>query len=148
MNFNLDGFAVMLPALALLWVVNKRANPGGKGKTVVNIIKMLLAGAAGCGMVYTFLGSAVAVVIGWVSGMSPALKIGIPLALVIIAAGVAICDIAFDRQADKGAQTAAVLAPTLLALVIAGSLGHSGRTAVHDTYQQLHAQVTKMGGRG
>lgn len=147
MNFNLDGFAVMLPALALLWVANKRANPRGRGQTAVNIIKMILAGAAGCGMVYTFLGSWLAAAIGWVSGISPALKIGVPLALVFVAAGIAILDIAFDKQADKGAQMAAIVAPTLLALVVAGSLGLSGRNAVHDTYQQLHVQVAKMGGR-
>ena len=147
MNFNLDGFAVMLPALALLWVANKKANPRGKGQTAVNVIKMILAAAAGCGMVYTFLGSWLAAAIGWVSSMSPALKVGVPLALVFVAAGIAILDIAFDRQADKGAQMAAIMAPTLLALVVAGSLGLSGKNAVHDTYQQLHSQVVKMGGR-
>ena len=98
-------------------------------------------------MVYTFLGSWLAAVIGWVSGISPALKIGVPLALVFVALGIAILDIAFDKQADKGAQMAAIVAPTLLALVVAGSLGLSGRNAVHDTYQQLHIQVAKMGGR-
>lgn len=147
MNFNLDGFAVMLPALALLWVANGRANPKGKGQTAVNVIKMLLAAAAGCGMVYTFLGTWLAAIVGWISSMSPALKVGVPLALVIIAAGIAILDIAFDKRADKGAQMAAMMAPTLLALVIAGSLGLSGKNAVHDTYQQLHSQVVKMGGR-
>jgi hypothetical protein len=147
MNFNLDGFAVMLPALALLWAVNKKGNARGKSQTVINVAKMFLALAAGCGMVYTFLGSGLAAGIGWVSGMSPALKVGVPLALVLAAGGLAILDIAIDRTADKGAQVAAILTPTFLALVVAGSLGLSGGNAVHDAYQQLHAQVVKIGGR-
>ena len=148
MSFNFDGFAVMLPALALLWVINKRGNVRGKTQTAINIIKMVLAFLAGCGMVYTFLGSWLASVVGWVSHMSPGLQIGVPLALVFIAGGAAILDIACDKQADKGAQFCAIIAPTLLALVVAGSLGHTGGSAVHTTYQQVHTQLAKMGGRG
>lgn len=146
MNFNLDGFAVMLPALALLWVINKRANPRGGGQKAVNIIKMGLAFVAGCGMVYTFLGTGLAGLIRWVSGISPGLRDGLPLALVFILAGAAILDIAFDKRADKGAQFCAMLAPTILVLVVAGAIGSSGGHAVHTTYQEARAQIVKIGG--
>jgi hypothetical protein len=146
MVFNLAGFAVMLPALGALWAFNKKGNARGKLQTVINWLKMGLAFVAGCGMAFTFLGSGLAAVIGWVSGLSPALKVGIPLALVLAAGLLALLDIAFDKQADKGAQIAAAITPTLLALVIAGAIGVSGGHAVHTTYNQMHAQFVKMGG--
>jgi hypothetical protein len=97
MVFNLAGFAVMLPALGALWAFNKKGNARGKLQTVINWLKMGLAFVAGCGMAFTFLGSGLAAVIGWVSGLSPALKVGIPLALVLAAGLLALLDIAFDR---------------------------------------------------
>jgi hypothetical protein len=136
----------MLPALALRYVINKRVNPRGKGQTAVSILVMLVSLIAGLGMAYTFLGDFLAWGIDWVSGMSTALQIGIPLALTIVAVGVALADIAFDRRADNAAQFSAILAPTMLALVVAGSIGATGGNAVHDTYQRLHTQVVKMGG--
>lgn len=146
MHLHLEGFALMLPALALRWVINKRVNPRGKAATAVSVIVMLVSLIAGLGMAYTFLGDFLAWGVDWVSGVSTALKIGIPLALTIAAVGVAIADIAFDRRADNAAQFSAILAPTMLALVVAGSIGASGGNAVHETYQRLHTQVVKMGG--
>ena len=72
----------------------------------------------------------------------------IPLCLAIIAVGVAAADIACDKKADKGAQAAAIMFPVLLALVIAGSMGHRGGNAVHQATKQLQAQITKLGGSG
>lgn len=148
MHLHLEGFAVMLPALALRWVINKRVNLRGKGQTAVSVLVMVVSVIAGLGMAYTFLGDLIAWGIGGVSSFAPALKVGIPLALTIAAAGVAIADIACDRRADNAAQISAILAPTLLALVIAGSIGSSGSSVVHNGYQQVRTQVAKMGGNG
>lgn len=146
MHLHLEGFAVMLPALALRWVINKRVNPRGKGAMAVSIIVMAVSVIAGLGMAYTFLGDLIAWGIGWGEHFSPALKVGLPLALTIAAAGVAVADIAFDRRADNGAQMSAIIAPTLLLLVVAGSIGHAGGSAVHNSYQQVRTQVAKIGG--
>lgn len=146
MHLHLEGLAVMLPALALRWVINKRVNMSGKGAGVVSVIVMIVSVIAGLGMAFTFLGDILASAINWVSGADNALKIGIPLAVTIAAVGVAIADIAFDRRADNGAQYAAILAPTMLFLVVAGSLGHTGGGAVHDGYKEVRAAVVKMGG--
>jgi hypothetical protein len=162
------GWLVFLPAWVALWVVNKRVNPkgggggGGKGapaaggggfkvRDIVAVITMLLAFVAGCGLAFTFVGSGLAWVVtkGSAAAASsvhqPGIAWGVPIALTIAAIGIAAADIAFDRKADKGAQYAAMLMPTFLALIVAGSIGVTGGNAVHSVYDQARAYITSMG---
>jgi hypothetical protein len=149
MGLHLEGLALVLPALALRWVLNTRVNPKKPGmKVAKSIVMTLTCLICGLGIAYSFVGDLIAWGIHAVSGMSDALAIGIPLMCVIVTAGVVIADITHDKNADRGAQTAAMLAPTMLALVIAGSIGASTHQAVKGSYDTVHNAVVKMGGHG
>lgn len=145
------GWVVLLPALALLHVFNKRVNPR-KGQNAVSVITMGLAIVAGCGLAYTFAGQWIAGFVSWVgsllsnlSGQNVALGVSIGITLLLV--GIAVADIAFDKRADKGAQIAAVLFPTLVALVIGGSMGKTGGDAIKTVNTQMASFVTKAGGK-
>jgi hypothetical protein len=145
------GWTVLLPALAVLHVFNKRVNPR-KGQNAVAVITMLLAIVAGCGLAYTFAGQWLAGFVSWLGSLLSNLfgqnaAIGLSIGLTLLLVGVAVCDIAFDKRADKGAQIAAVLFPTLVALVIGGSMGKTGGDAVKTVNTQMASFVTKAGGK-
>lgn len=143
-----QGWIVALPALAVLYVINKRIKGKlNKGRDTVAVITMLVAVIVGCGLAFTFVGKLLA---GFVSGCGHLLNsmtgenigIAVPIALTLVWAGIAIADIAVDRQADKGAQWAAALMPTLLALVIGGTMGVSGSSAVSQVNTRVASFVT------
>lgn len=147
MGLHLEGLALVLPALALRWVLNTRINPK---KPNAKMVKAFLMTATclicGLGIAYSFVGDFISWGVHAIAGMNTALAVGIPLALVIVTAGVVIADITHDRNADKGAQTAAMLAPTMLALVVAGSIGASTHSAVKSSYDVVHTQIAHMSG--
>lgn len=145
-NLHLEGLALVLPGLALRWVLNKRFNPKGNGKKHVAIAVVAVCLIVGLGIAYSFVGDWLAAAIRGLAGTSSALTVGVPLACVIATAGVVIGDVMYDRTADKGAQFAAMLAPTMLVLVIAGTVGASGGNAVRGSYDTIHATVVKMSG--
>lgn len=141
------GWAIMLPTLAALYVINKKANPRKRGMvTFVAVLTMVVAAAAGVGVAYTFLGDWTAGLIGWAGSMGGHwFSLGLGVALVVLFAGIAILDIAFDREADKGAQFAAIIMPTLLLLVVGGAMGGHGGDAVRQAKTQLMAVVQTAG---
>jgi hypothetical protein len=134
------------------WVVNKKVNPRGRGASTVSIITMLLAAVAGCGLAYTFAGRWVAAVVSWVGRIlanitgEGGVAAGVAIAVTLALLGFAIADIAYDRRADKGAQFSAFLMPTMLALVIGGTLGQTGGGAVSSVTSQVAAFVSQIGG--
>jgi hypothetical protein len=147
------GWLVMLPAAALLWVINKRVNFGGKGKDAVAVITMAVAFIVGCGLADTFLGRLFA---GLISGTGSILSnvtgeagftTGIAIATAIALVGVAFADIACDREADSGAQLAAILFPTVVYLVVGGTMGHTGGEAVEAVNTQMAQIFSGLGGR-
>lgn len=141
------GWLVALPTLAALYVINKRVNPRNRGRIIVAVITMLVAAAAGCGLAYTFAGDWTAGAISWVGGFfhNNDTAAGLNIALVVLFGGIAVADIAFDRTADKGAQFAAIIMPTLLALVIGGSLGKTGGDAVKATRDHMATMYSQLG---
>lgn len=148
------GWVVLGAGLAMLYVFNKRVNPYGKGTKAVAIITMLLAAIAGCGLAYTVGGKWIAGGIGFVGkGLAevahePNLVLAVSVTVTVVTVGVAVADISFDKKADKGAQFAAVLMPTLLALVIGGSMGKTGGDAVQTVNDRVGSIVKDLGGDG
>ncbi|HEY0934643.1 MAG TPA: hypothetical protein VGD91_12975 [Trebonia sp.] len=145
------GWIVALPALVALYVINKRFKGKGKAKKAIAITTMAVAAAAGVGLVFTFVGVLVADVVGWIAHGASTLSgdnfaVAIPLAVTLLAIGIAVADIAFDKKADRGAQIAAVLFPTLLALVVGGALHKTGGAAVDQVHQQMQVYMTRLGG--
>lgn len=138
------GWIVALPALAVLYVINKRVNPRGKSRDAVAVATIVIAFIVGTGLTYTWVGS----LVGWSVGWTGKLSTAIPLALAIVAVGSAAADIAYDRKADSVAQIAAVAFPILVALTIAGAMHHTGGNAVHATYMQMASFVTTHIGTG
>lgn len=143
------GWIVLLPMLALLRVINRRANPEGRrAKTVAAVLTMVVAVAAGVGFAYTAPARWTATAIAWAGtpfGADGAL--GLTIALVVTAVGTAVCDIGFDRVADKGAQFAAIVFPMLILLTVGGAMGHTGGDAVSSSYAQLAAYAHQIGGK-
>lgn len=146
------GWIVLLPALAVLYVFNRRVNPKKVGKKAVAVMTMGLAVVAGCGLTFTFAGQWLAAFVSWVgsacsnlSGQDVAL--GVSIAVTVLMVGIVAADIAFDKKADKGAQMAGILFPTLVALVIGGSMGKTGGDAVKTVNTQMASFVTKAGGK-
>lgn len=144
------GWLVALPTLAALYVINKRVNPRNRGRVVVAVITMLVSFGAGCGLAYTFAGQWIATFVSWVgtalghfAGNGAAQ--GVSIALTVLLVGVAVADIAFDRTADRGAQFAAIIVPTLLLLVVGGALHKTGGDAVKTTQTQLSVLWSQMG---
>lgn len=149
MGLHLEGLALILPGLALRWVLTKRVNPKKPNAKIAKAF--IMTGTClviGLGIAYSFLGDWIAWAIHSVAGMSSALTIGIPLACVIATVGVVFADVTHDKTADKGAQTAAMLAPTMLALVVAGSIHASTHQAVKGSYDTVHNEIVKLGGHG
>jgi hypothetical protein len=145
------GFIIVLPGLAVLWLLNKKIKPKGKVKKWFNVATMATALVVGVGLAYTILGRWVADVVGWISSLLSHLTgidlaVAVALALTLAMAGWAYADIAHDRKADKGAQFAAILAPTLLLLVIGGALHSSGGGAVQTAETHLQALMAHLGG--
>jgi formate hydrogenlyase subunit 3/multisubunit Na+/H+ antiporter MnhD subunit len=143
------GFIVALPALAALWMFNKKFKKA-KSKKWFSYLVMLIAGCVGVGLVFTFVGAWTAGGVSWGAGMLSKLTgvnldVAVSLALTLAMLLWAIGDIAYDKKADKGAQFAVIILPTLLALVVGGALGHTGGDAVHSTYNQLQALMSRMG---
>ena len=146
------GWLVALSMAALLYVFNKRVNPRGRSTNAVAIITVIIAMGVGCGLAFTFVGrwiaggiSAIASGLTNVTGES--MTIAVPIAITIIAVGVAVADIAYDKKADSGAQFAAVLMPILLALVVGGAAGKTGGDAVRSVNVQIASVMTDFGGR-
>jgi hypothetical protein len=148
------GFIVALPCMAVLYVLNKRIKGKQKGKqpkAIVSIFTLLVAFAVGCGLAYSFAGRWFADLVSFggrfISSISHThLTNAIALALTLLAILWASADVLYDRKADKGAQIAVVLLPTLLALVVGGQLGASGGNAVQTSFDQLFSLVGQMGG--
>lgn len=145
------GWIVALPALVALYVINKKFKGKGKAKKIIAIVTMVVAGLAGVGLTFTFLGSWTATVVGWigraitdVSGDD--LTRAVPLALTLLAILGAAADVAFDKKADKFAQFSMVLLPTLLVLVVGGALHKTGGGAVDSINQQARMFMTRLGG--
>ncbi|TDD97680.1 hypothetical protein [Actinomadura rubrisoli] len=144
------GWVVLLAGLATLYVFNKRVNSQRNAKAVA-VITMLLAATAGCGLAHTVVGKGVAGSVSFVGkgaadlADEPDLVLAVSVAVTIIMVGIAVADISFDKQADKGAQFAAVVMPTLLALVIGGSLGKTGGDAVETVNTKVAAFVSDLG---
>lgn len=146
------GWVVFIAALAMLYVFNKRVNPR-RGQNAVAVATMLLAGIAGCGMAFTFVGRWLAAIVSWAGRIAanlanePGVALAVSIGVTLLMAGIAVADISFDKRADKGAQFAALLMPTLLAVVIGGSLGHTGGDAVRTVNTSVASFVTQLGGR-
>ena len=148
------GLVVALPALAVLFVLNKRikGKPKGKqAKAAVAIGTLVIAFAVGCGIAYSFLGRWGASALSWSAGLlagfaGSGVEHAVPLALTVLAILWATGDVLYDRKADKGAQVAVIVLPTLLALVVGGQLGTSGGNAVEAFFAQAHTLVSQLGG--
>lgn len=146
------GWIVLLPTAAVWWVVNKKVNPRGRSATAVSIITMLLAAIAGCGLAYTFAGRWIAAAVAWVGRFlanltgEAAIATGLAIAVTLLVLLIAVADIAYDKRADRGAQMSAFLMPTLLALVIGGSLGATGGGAVQEVTTNVSTFMSEIGG--
>lgn len=146
------GWVVLLPTAVVWWVVNKRVNPHGRGASAVSVITMLLAAIAGCGLAYTFAGRWIAAAIGWFGNLlanltgEAGIAAGFAIAVTLFTLLVAVADIAYDKKADRGAQFAAFFMPTLLALVIGGSLGATGGGAVQEVTTNVSTFMSQIGG--
>jgi hypothetical protein len=146
------GWVVLLPTAAVWWVVNKRVNPHGKGASAVSVIAMLLAAVAGCGLAYTFAGRWLAAGVAWFGRFlanltgEAGIASGIAIAVTLLVVFIAVADIAYDKKADRGAQMSAFLMPTLLALVIGGSLGATGGGAVQEVTANVSTFMSQIGG--
>ena len=146
------GWVVLLPTAAVWWVVNKKVNPHGKSASAVSILTMLLAAVAGCGLAYTFAGRWIATVIAWFGRLlanltgEASIATGLAIAVTLFALLAAVADIAYDKKADRGAQFAAFVMPTLVALVIGGSLGQTGGGAVHEVTTNVSSFMGQIGG--
>lgn len=148
------GLVVALPALAVLFVLNKRIKgkpKGRQGKAAVAVFTLVIAFAVGCGIAYSFLGRWGASALSWVAGLlasfaGAGVENAVPLALTVLAILWATGDVLYDRTADKGAQFAVIVLPTLLALVVGGQLGASGGNAVSVFFTQAHSIVSQLGG--
>lgn len=146
------GWVVLLPTAAVWWVVNKKVNPHGKSASAVSILTMLLAAVAGCGLAYTFAGRWIATGIAWAGRIlanltgEASIATGLAIAVTLFALLVAVADIAYDKKADRGAQFAAFMMPTLVALVIGGSLGATGGGAVHEVTTNVSSFMGQIGG--
>lgn len=144
------GFGVFIPALALLYVINKRVKGkvgGRRGRDVVAILTMLIAVAAGCGLVYTFVAPLVAGLIGLPAHFNYWLGLGVSVGAVLLFVGIATADIVVDRTADGGAQFAGIITPTLLVLVAGGVMGHTGSDAVKTVNTEMTAIVKQIGAK-
>lgn len=151
------GWVVALPALATLWALNKKfRGKGGKGrgkaKTIIALVTMGTAAVAGCGIAYTFAGRWLAGLVGWVSGTAAGvageagIAMAIPIAITVGLVLVAAADLAYDRVADKGAQIAVAVLPTMLFLVVGGALGETGGEAVRTVTTQMSTVIGQLGG--
>ena len=146
------GWVVLLPTAVVWWVVNKRVNPNGRGAKAVSILTMVLAAIAGCGLAYTFAGRWIAAGIDWFGHLlanltgEASIAAGFAIAVTLFALLVAVADIAYDKKADRGAQFAAFVMPTLLALVIGGSLGQTGGGAVQEVTTNVSSFMSQIGG--
>lgn len=142
----MEGWAVLLPGIALLVVFNKWVNPQ-KGENYVAIATVLIAAAAGCGLADLFLGHWIADLIAWLGSTAGGGKVelGINVSIAILLIGAVVCDIAFDKKADKAAQISALLLPTILALVVGGALHQRGGDAVDSVRAKMVSFVTQAG---
>ena len=146
----MGGWLIALPFLVALRVINKRFKGKGQAKTAVSVVTMSVAFIAGCGLAFTFAGEWFAAALSFgarVAGkVSPDLGAAIPIAATVLAVLVAVADLAYDRKADRGAQIAAVLMPTLLALVVGGSMGATGGEAVRTVNSSVTSFMSQLGG--
>jgi hypothetical protein len=148
------GWIVGLVSLAVLVGINKwiKGKGGKRAKKVIALATMAIAFACGCGFASTVLGQWGAGALGWATGLlagwfgeqgvATALHIGLAVLLVLCAAA----DIAYDRKADKGAQMAAVVLPTLLLLVVGGAMGQHGGEAVRLVNTEMASLISTLGG--
>lgn len=146
------GWVVLLPTAAVWWVVNRKVNPHGRGASAVSVITMLLAAIAGCGLAYTFAGRWIAAAVAWLGRFlanmtgEAGIASGIAIAVTLLVLLIAVADIAYDKKADRGAQMSAFFMPTLLALVIGGSLGATGGGAVQEVTTNVSTFMGQIGG--
>ncbi|TYK45123.1 hypothetical protein [Actinomadura decatromicini] len=148
------GWVVLLPTAAVWWVINRKVSPKRPGlATMVSIATMALAWIAGCGLAYTFAGRWIATIVSsWAGGGlaritgEPGIRAGFVIAVTLLAVLIAVVDIAQDRRADGGAQFSAFFMPTLLALVVGGTLGETGGGAVQSVTSQVAMLVSQIGG--
>lgn len=139
------GWGLLIPALAVLYVLNKRVNPR-KGQSAVAIATMTFAFLAGCGLAFTFLGQWLAALVGLPGRFSQEIGIGFAVGVTLLMAGIMVADISCDKRADKGAQFAAIVTPTLLALVVGGFLGQTGGGAVRTVNSEVSSVMAQIGG--
>jgi hypothetical protein len=143
------GWLVALPAMAVLYALNKRikGKQKGRGKAVVALFTLAVAAVVGCGLAYTFLGRWFAGILRWGAGLLPGdVSAAIPVAVTVLVLLWASADVLYDRVADRGAQICAVMLPTLLYLVVGGALGAQGGDVVHQVNTEMAAWVRQLGG--
>jgi hypothetical protein len=148
------GLLVAIPAAALLWVINKRLKGRGRNrwlKDCIALITLTIAMAVGAGLAYSFVGRWAATALIWTTGFAGnlagvSLSKAVPLAFALIGVVWVVCDVAFDRVADKGAQAWTIVLPTLLALMVGGRMGATGGGAVQVFFDHAHSVVSQIGG--
>lgn len=147
------GWVVLLPTVALWWLVAKKINPRRPMLAmVVQVTTMVLAWVAGCGLAFTFVGrfiaSAVSAFGGFLASITgeAGVRPGIIIAVTLVTLGIAVIDVAQDRRADGGAQFSAFVMPTLLALAVGGTLGATGGSAVQQVTTHVSTLVAQIGG--
>lgn len=147
------GWAVLLPGLAALFVFNKKVNPKRRGQNLVAILTVAIAVIAGCGLALTFGGQWVAGIVGWIGSMLASLtgvghwmEVGVSIAVTGLMVLWVWADVSFDKTADKGAQFAALVMPTLVFLVAGGLMGQKGGAAVETVTSQVASFMVQLGG--
>lgn len=147
------GAVVLIPALAILWVLTRRMKPKNKGgKKLVSFGKLAAVWFVGVGIALTFAGRWLAAGFSWAANWVGAHvglgDITLPAAVgaLIIAAGVLVADIVWDRKADAAALASAAVLPTLFALMLGGAVGETGGAAVEQSAQMFANFVMRAGG--
>lgn len=157
MMLEAAGWVVFLPVVVLLSIWNKRivkgggGRGGGRSRDIIAVTTLVLAGIAGCGLAFTFLGRWYAAFVSWaasglasISGQA-GLDTAIPITLALGLLATVVFDVARDRVADKGAQYAAMLLPTTVLLIVGGLMHQTGGGAVRTVTGQVASLMMRLG---
>lgn len=144
------GFALALPALAVLYALNNRGASGKK----LNLFKIFLALTVGIGLAYTFLANWLNTVLGWLAdwiGRIPldnmaAVAAAVPAVVTLVALTIAAIDLLVDRKADRPAQLSLAATPMLVLTVAGGLIGQYGGSTVEAAREPLSQLVQTMVG--
>ena len=141
------GFVVFGPCLLLVMALDKKLKGklSGRPGDILAIVMIALSFIAGCGMAYTFLGTWYAALVGLLAKI-PAVGAAIPLMLFFSLAVTLVVDVWQDREADRAAQIAAVLMPTTIFTILAGTIGQAGDQAVPAVMNYTSNFLTSLGG--